>query len=91
MTSSTSAFTQHSYLGSVIIPRQSSTLVSASIGMDKSRGSITFDRPMNLIDNSILEKHLSANSNQRSCQEEKMNMDVPEWEIRLYTTTRQKP
>merc|ERR1712161_87510 len=83
MTSSTSAFTQHNYRGSAIILRQSSTLLSASIGMDKSRGSVTFDRPLNLIDNSSMEKHLSANSN-HSCQEEKKNMDDDEWELRLY-------
>eukprot|EP00751_Fragilariopsis_kerguelensis_P015803 CAMPEP_0170850212 /NCGR_PEP_ID=MMETSP0734-20130129/10475_1 /TAXON_ID=186038 /ORGANISM="Fragilariopsis kerguelensis, Strain L26-C5" /LENGTH=192 /DNA_ID=CAMNT_0011220041 /DNA_START=35 /DNA_END=613 /DNA_ORIENTATION=- len=85
MTSSTSAFTQRNYHGSVIILRQSSTLVSASIGMDKSRGSITFDRPLNLIDDSSLEKHLSTN-NKHSCQEEKKNMDMDnnEWELRLY-------
>merc|ERR1712238_448227 len=82
MTSSTSAFTQRNYLGSGIIPRQSSTSVSASISMDKSRGSVTFDRPLNLIDNSSDEKHLSANSI-RSCQEEKKNMDDDEWELRL--------
>merc|ERR1712238_527149 len=83
MTSSTSAFTQHNYHGSVIIPCQSSTLLSASIGMDKSRGSITVDRSLNLIDNLSPEKHLSANS-KYSCQEEKKNMDDDEWELRLY-------
>merc|ERR1712238_422153 len=82
MTSSTSTFTQRNYLGSGIILRQSSTLVSATISMDKSRGSVTFDRQLNLIDNSSVEKHLSAN-NKRSCQEEK-NMDDDEWELRLY-------
>ena len=82
MTSSTSAFTQRNYLGSGIIPRQSSTSVSASINMDTCRGSVTFDRPLNLIDNSSVEKHLSANS-KRSCQEEKKNMD-DEWELRLH-------
>merc|ERR1719491_764423 len=87
MTSSTSAFTQRNYLGSGIIPRQSSTSVSASISMDKCRGSVTFDRPLNLIDNSSVEKHLSANS-KRACQEEKKkNMDDEEWELRLYDDT----
>merc|ERR1712238_592112 len=86
MTSSTSAFTQRNYRGSGFIPRQSSTStsVSASISMDKStRGSVTFDRPLNLIDNSSVEKHLSANS-KRSCQEEKKNMDDDKWELRLH-------
>merc|ERR1712238_511800 len=70
-----------------IILRQSSTSVSASISMDKSRGSVTFDRPLNLIDNSSVEKHLSANS-KRSCQEEeKKNMDDEEWELRLNDDT----
>merc|ERR1712238_450387 len=82
MASNTSAFTQRTHLGSVIIPRQSSTLVSASIGIDNSRGSITLDQPLNLIDDSSLEKHLSANS-KRSCQDEKKNMD-DDWELRLY-------
>merc|ERR1719491_1881001 len=83
MTSSTSAFTQRNYHGSGIIPCQSSTLSSASIGMDKSRKLIIFDRPLSLIDNSSLVKDLNTNS-KRSCQEEKKNMDDVKWELRLY-------
>mmetsp|Transcript_41353 Transcript_41353/g.47083 ORF Transcript_41353/g.47083 Transcript_41353/m.47083 type:complete len:106 (+) Transcript_41353:31-348(+) len=78
MTSSTSTCTQRTYHGSIIIiPRQSSTLLPASIGnMDKSRDSPIFGRE--LIDNdSSLEKHLNANS-KRSCQEEQKNMDDTE-------------
>merc|ERR1712238_455171 len=63
-----------------------STSVSATISMDKSRGSVTFDRPLILIGNSSVEKHLSANS-KRSCQEEKKNMGDDEWELRLYDDT----
>jgi len=59
MTSSTSASNQcHHYYGSVI-PHRSSTLLSASIDREESRGATTLDRRLNVIDNPSVDKHLN--------------------------------
>merc|ERR1712238_516575 len=89
MTSPSSAFTQSHY------PRRSSTLLHASIGgqNEMNRGSTVLDQPFNLIDNSSVKKHLNNNKNKDSSDQEKKNMDVDEWELRLYddqNNTREK-